>query len=121
MKSFSRLAVSALSFALPVLAFAQTGTGPGAQQPPAPITSLTGVTGAICTAIGWLFTFLIILAVLFVLLAAFKYLTASGDPEKVKQAGNMLFYAVIAVVVAIIAKGVPAIIGSYFGATFSGC
>ncbi len=111
MKNFKKLGavLSGLSAsALPVLALAATA-------PPAPITTLTAFQTFICTIIvGWLFTFLIILTVVFVIIAAFKYLTAAGDPEKVKSAGNTLVYAAIAIVVALFARGLPLIIGSLF-------
>ena len=94
--------------ALPFVALAQTA-------PPAPFTNLTGFKTFICTVVvGWLFTFLIVLTVVFVLIAAFKYLTAAGDPEKVKSAGNTLVYAAVAIVVALFARGLPLIIGSLF-------
>jgi uncharacterized membrane protein len=96
------------------MAFAQ-------QSAPTTVTSIGGVVAIICTAVGWMFTFLIVLAVVFVLVAAFKYLTAAGDPEKVKSASHTLIYAGVAVAVAILAKGFPLIIGSFFGAGFSGC
>jgi len=112
MKKLSVL-VSLVAPALPLLAFAQ--------QAPAPVTSLNGVVQVICTAVSWMFTFLIVLAVVFVLFAAFKYLTAAGDPEKVKGASHTLIYAAVAVVVAILARGFPLIIGSFFGAGFTGC
>ena len=119
MKNFKKLgvALSGLSIsALPILAFAQP------QLPNSPATNLTGLQGIICTLIaGWMFTFLVVLTVVFVLVAAFKYLTASGDPEKVKGAGNTLVYAAIAIVVALFAKGLPTIIGSFLGSTFTGC
>lgn len=103
---------------LPFLALAQA-------PPPLPSTapvSLGGVAKLICTAAAWAFFFLIILAVVFVLIAAFKYLTASGDPEKVKGASHMLIYAVVAVAVGILARGLPLVVGSFFGATtFKGC
>ncbi len=94
--------------ALPLLASAQT-------LPPAPFTTLGTFKTFICTVVvGWLFTFLIVLTVVFVLIAAYRYLTASGDPEKVKGAGSMLIYAAIAIVVALFARGLPLIIGSLF-------
>lgn len=105
MAALSGLAVTAL----PILALAQ-GTAP-----PAPFTSLSAFQNFICTVVvGWLFTFLIILTVVFVLLAAFKYLTAAGDPEKVKSASHTLIYAAVAIVVALFARGLPLIIGSLF-------
>lgn len=107
--------------ALPIVAAAQIATGAPA-APTAPVTSLTAVGTSLCNITGWLFYFLIILAVIFIIIAAFKYLTAAGDPEKVKAASHMLLYAAIAIVVGIIAKAVPSLIGSVLGSTTStGC
>ncbi|MBU6500506.1 MAG: hypothetical protein KGJ89_01600 [Patescibacteria group bacterium] len=114
MKKLIKFAVSGLPALLPVMAFAQTYTSLTVTSP---VTSIGGFIGLICTAINWLFTFLIVLAVLFVLLAAFKYLTASGDPEKVKGASHQLIYAAVAVAVAVLAKGIPLIVGSFLGAS----
>ena len=70
---------------------------------------------SLCNITNWLFYFLIILAVIFIIVAAFKYLTAAGEPEKVKSASHMLLYAAIAIVVGILAKAVPSLIGSVLG------
>jgi uncharacterized membrane protein len=106
-----------LALAIPLMASAQF-QGPGVTAPDSPVTSVTDLTGSgglFCTIINWLFYLLIIGAVIFVLVAAFKYLTAGGDPEKVKAAGSTLLYAVIAVVIALIAKGIPFIASSFIG------
>ena len=86
-------AIPVLSLGLPALALAQI------PQPPvtAPIsninniTAIEGPTGILCSVINWLFYLLIIAAVVFVLLAAFKYLTAAGEPEKVKRQATPCF------------------------------
>jgi len=97
---------------LPLLAAAQI-TGPGSGGAPTiGITSLSAVGTSLCNITNWLFYFLIILAVIFIIFAAFKYLTAAGEPEKVKSASHMLLYAAIAIVVGIVAKAVPSLIGS---------
>ena len=102
---------------MPYIAWAQ-----GKQPAPTPITTLPGVLQAICTAVDWIFTFLIIIAIIFVLVAAFKYLTAGGDPEKVKSASHNLIYAAVAVAIGIIAQGVPLIVITFFtGVSFTGC
>jgi len=105
---------------LPLSALAQVNV------PNSPITSVNaiiGPTGLLCKFFGILFAVLIILAVIFVIVAAFKYLTAAGDPEKVKSANHQLIYAAVAVVVALIARGVPLIVGSFIGTSggFGGC
>jgi len=98
--------------AFPYLTFAAP---PPVPRPP--ITSVGGIIGIMCTVFNWMFYFLIILTVIFILFAAFKYLTAGGDPEKVKGANYMLIYAAVAVVVALIAKGFPLIVGTLVGTT----
>ena len=114
-----------ITLVLPALAFADSGLG----QPPVGggvtpttvpqgnITSLSGVLQILCTVFAWAFYFLIVLAVIFVLVAAFKYLTAAGDPEKVKSAGATLLYAAIAIGVALLARAVPLVVGSFLGAS----
>ncbi len=116
-KAVKQYGVLGLSLALPAFASAQTLTQPPVTLPSNTVTvgSLTSTTGIICQAINWLFYGLIVLTVIFVLIAAFRYLTASGDPEKVKAASNTLLYAVVAVIVALLAKGIPAFAGSLFG------
>ena len=113
--------VPVLALALPVLAFAQV------QQPPvtAPgninnINQITGQAGILCVVINWIFWILILLVIVFVLVAAFKYLTAGGDPEKVKAAGSTLLYAAVAVVVAVLAKGLPMIVSTFIGGGLTG-
>ena len=68
----------------------------------------------------WLF---IILSIVFVLYAAFKYLTAAGEPNEVNAAGRILLYAAVAIVVALIAKGLPLIVSGFIGGglTSNGC
>jgi len=62
--------------------------------------------------IRWIYTIFMVVAVVFVLLAAFQYLTSGGDKEKTKKANNMLMYAVIAIVIAILAFSITRIVGS---------
>lgn len=115
---------------LPALVFAQTGPGPatqtgGATTPPsAQINSLQGVLNLVCLGFDYAFWFLIALAVVFGIIAAFKYLTGSGNPESVKSANSTLLYAAIAVAVALLARGIPLIVASFFttsGGTLTSC
>jgi magnesium-transporting ATPase (P-type) len=110
-----------LALIVPAFAFAQIS------QPPvtAPsnytnINQVTGAAGIICVIINWIFWLLIVLTIIFVLIAAFRYLTAAGDPEKVKKAGQTLLYAAIAIIVALIAKGLPLLVSSFIGGGLSG-
>lgn len=115
-----KLLAPLFALALPFVAFAQI------PQPPitAPdrIANINQVLDAVsvCAIINWVFWLIIILSVIFTLVAAFRYLTAAGDPEKVKAAGSTLLYVVVAIVVALIAKGFPTIISSFIGGGLTG-
>jgi fumarate reductase subunit D len=85
--------------------------------PPEGITTVESFTDrTVCAALNWLYTLALIVAVIFILLAAFKYITAGGDPEQVKSAGRSLLYAVVGIAVALLANGVPGIVNSFFEA-----
>jgi hypothetical protein len=107
------------SLALPVFAFAQQPPGPptvGANVPQSNIQSVGGVLNLLCIVFGWAFWFLVVLAVIFVIVAAFRYLTAGGNPENVGKAGSTLLYAAVAIGVALLARAVPFVVGTFVGA-----
>lgn len=116
-----KIGPAAISFVVPALAFAQgieypaPGTGAGS-VPQANITSLQSILNDLCVVFAWAFYFLIVVAILFVVVAAFKYLMSGGDPEKAKSAGAMLLYAAVAIGVALLAKAIPLVIGNFLGA-----
>lgn len=86
----------------------------------APSVSITSVEGIICYifyGFDYLFWFLMAIATVMVLLAAFNYVTANGDSEKVSKATKMLTWAAIGIAVALIAYNVPSIVSSFFGHT----
>ena len=72
-----------------------------------------GVKGVIQAIVKWVYIIFFIIAVLFILFAAFTYLTAQGDPEKVKNARDQIIYAAIAIIVALIAVSVDTIISTF--------
>ena len=65
--------------------------------------------------IDWIFVFFLILATIFIILAGFQFLTGGGDPNKVAEARQKLLYAIIAVIVASFAKGIPIVVKSIVG------
>ncbi len=67
---------------------------------------LYGVRDLITTITNWLFVILLVLAVLFIILAAYRYMFSQGNDEAVAAAHKMLIYAVVAVAVAFLAKGI---------------
>jgi len=56
----------------------------------------------------WIFTALVITAVFIILIAAFQFVT--GGPEGIIAARQKLIWAVVGIVLALLAKGIPALI-----------
>ena len=111
MKSFlAKHGLTAISLIAPVLVAAQNNT-----LPSPPFTDPGGAITIICTIAGWIFAFLVVLAVVFVLLAAWDYLTAGGEAEKISSANNKLIYAAVAIAVALFARGFPLLIVGFVG------
>jgi Na+-transporting methylmalonyl-CoA/oxaloacetate decarboxylase gamma subunit len=63
--------------------------------------------------INVVFSILMLLAVVFILLSAFNYLTANGSTEKVENATKHLTNAIIAVVIAVLAWSIPMVVTSF--------
>lgn len=61
------------------------------------------ITGKITALTNLLKTILYAIAGLFIVLAAFNFITAAGDLEKVKSARNYVVYALVGVIVAVMA------------------
>jgi uncharacterized BrkB/YihY/UPF0761 family membrane protein len=54
---------------------------------------------------SWLWTILLIVAVIFIIIGAYYFVTASGNPEQINKARSIVLYALIGVVVAGLAWG----------------
>ncbi|HEX4104175.1 MAG TPA: hypothetical protein VHZ04_01705 [Candidatus Paceibacterota bacterium] len=103
----------ALSISISAIAYAQSN---GIQTAPTTIiTNTTSVVNLFCAGLDWLFWGLIVLGVAMFLIGGYTYATAAGDSEKVSKATRTLTYAAIAIVVGLVARGVPTLIGSFFG------
>ena len=95
--------------AAPVLSLAQ----PYDPNIPGVPTSVGGVYLIVVKIMQWIFTFLLIIAVIFLFFAAFSYLTAGGDPEKLGKAKSQLIYAIVAIAIALVAFGIRTIIQNF--------
>jgi len=93
-----------------------------------PVLVMAGPAGALPTAgqtvwdtintvANWMFAILLIGAVIVILIAAFTFLTAAGDADKTTKARNYITYAIIAIVVAFLAKALVVLIASMVGVT----
>ncbi len=79
------------------------------------IGSTQDVQDLFCTAVLWMFWALLVTSIIMFLVGGFMYVTAAGNPERVGKANKTLLYAAIGVAVAILARGIPLVIGSFFG------
>jgi len=84
--------------------------GQASPEPTSVITNVGQVLNVVRYVVKLVYWLFFLVAVLFIILAAFNYLTAGGDPAKVKKASNQLIYAVVAVAVALIAWGIESIV-----------
>ncbi|GEM_PF-1932742 len=62
----------------------------------------------------WIFIILLVMAVIFILLAAFQFISGGGDPKAVAEARTKLIWAAVGIAVALLARGIPTAIGSLF-------
>lgn len=99
---------------IPLVIMAQGG-------PPDPVIRDFGTLYNVLLRIrDWIFSLLIILAVIFILYAAFLYLTAAGDSEKVSKANKTLLYAAIAIAVALLSRALFPLVASILGTGTAG-
>ena len=78
-------------------------------------TSGQGALDVINLLTGWLFVILSVAAVIFIVLAAFQFITAGGNAEAIIQARTKLLYAAIGIAVALVARAVPLVLMSIIG------
>lgn len=60
--------------------------------------------------VDWLFYILLTVAALFIVAAAFNFITAAGDPGKLQTARDNVLYALVGVVVAFLSRGLIVLI-----------
>ncbi len=117
MKKLGTLALIALTLS-PMVAFgATTKLEVPVGSVPQGLRSFDDIIGVLTQLIQWVFIILLVLAVLFIIMAAFSYLTAGGDEEKVAAAHKKVIYAVVAIAVAFLAQGVSFVVAQLLGQT----
>ena len=80
---------------------------------PSDVDSISDVERVLNKIVTYAQTFFYIVATLFIILAAFSYLTASGDETKIKNAKNKILYALVAIAIAVVAGGVVSLVQSF--------
>ncbi|MBI2641969.1 MAG: hypothetical protein HYW96_00110 [Candidatus Wildermuthbacteria bacterium] len=59
---------------------------------------------------NWVFAVFIAISVIFIVLAAFQFVTGGGKPEEVSAARQKLIYAVIGIAIALLARALPLVL-----------
>lgn len=116
------LAVSALTvLALPVMAATGVDPSKSTEDPgagrtlPAGPKSGTALLDLVDVVTNWVFAIFTVLTVIFVLLAAFQFVTAGGDAEKVGEARQKLIWASVGIIVALASKGLVPVVRTIVG------
>ena len=93
------------------VAIGQIAQIPGIQQTGP--TTVGGLVDVLKGVIRWIYIIFFVIAVMFIIFAAFSYLTAGGDPEQVSKAKSRIIYAAVAIAVALLAVGFEVIIRNF--------
>ena len=110
-----------LSSLIPTVAFAQNPFDPGSGSSTLPTLptntprSFSGLIDVIVTISQWMFGILMALSIVFILYAAFLYIISQGNEDRIKMAKTILIYAVIGLVVAVLAGGINVIVQDFVG------
>lgn len=73
------------------------------------------IPGIVDGIVNWGFSLLVGVAAIFIIWAAFLYLTGGAVEDNIKKAKNFILYAVIALVVGFLAKGLVATVATLLG------
>ena len=110
-----------LSGLIPAVAFADDAfdpVNPGSDPPELPSnapTDFKSLIEVIVTIAQWMFGILMALSIVFILYAAFLYVISQGNEERIKTAKTILIYAVVGLVVAVLAGGINVVIQDFIG------
>lgn len=78
-----------------------------------PISTPDQIFSILVKIIKYAYTIFFIVAVLFILIAAFNFLTARGDPTKITSARSQIFWAIVAIIIALLSVGAAQIINNF--------
>lgn len=70
---------------------------------------------SIHTISDWIFWIVFVVAALIIVVAGLMFMTAGGNPDKLKKAQNILIYGIVGAIVAVVAKFLPAVARYFIG------
>lgn len=80
---------------------------------PTQVREVSGIVGIAANVVMWIYRIFFIIAVMYILFAAFAYLTGGDDVEKMTVVHNRIKYAAIAIAIAILAVGLELIVKNF--------
>lgn len=101
--------------ALPVMAVQEQPRPESTLPATPPAVTGGGLLTLVDTLTNWVFAIFSVLAVIFILLAAFQFVTAGGDAAKVGEARQKLIWAAVGIIVALASKGLVPILRNIVG------
>jgi len=105
-----------LATAMGGVAFAgHTGAHPAGGGIPTNVTTAQGFIDILAVVTDWIFVVLLVLAVIFIVLAGFQFITGGGDPAAISEARTKLIYAAVGIGVALLARGLPEAVRNIIG------
>jgi hypothetical protein len=119
MKKFLTVAfafMAMLMIVTPALATCTVGD-PSGCNPDSGIHSISDIFALLSKATSWMFVVLLFMAFIFIIMGAFTYISSKGDPKAITLAKNYIIYALIGIVVGVLAKGLILAACSILGAT----
>jgi len=109
MKNLIKIGI-ALSLLAPLAGFAQGGI-----TPVNPLSEQTNIITIIDRVSQWALGLLLVLAAVFIIYAAYLYLTAAGNEENVGKAKNVIIYAAIAIAVGLLSRVIVFLVRGLIG------
>ena len=110
MKKIKYLGVILVVQLVPAIALAQV-------RPPAVNLTRTSILDLLDTILTWVDMAIFIIGILIILYAAFSYMTAAGDEEKIGKAKRTFIYGLVGIGIAILAFGIWELVASFLAPT----
>lgn len=79
------------------------------------VTDIESLIKLLNTLVTYVFAFVLAVAGILIIWAGFSFMTAAGDPTKMKGARDRLTYALVGLAIALGVKGLMMIIGNLLG------
>lgn len=79
----------------------------------APVTSVGGLVELLIVLVRWFYTIVLILSVLFILMAAYDFITIQDKTDKIKKAKDKFIWSIVGIVVALLSYAVILLIKNF--------